>query len=84
MESLFEKTALVVQKTESLDPEDDSIGYEVTFIVDAKNMEPGHHHTSFVMETDDKSLFEKFAVGKETDLKFMEGATKIQQIKKAN
>lgn len=88
MESLYEKTALIVQKSEQLDPEDSSINYEVTMIVDARHGELKHFHTSFMMRTDDKSLYEKFLVGKETDLKFLEAISskvfKMDHVKKAN
>jgi hypothetical protein len=74
MESLFDKTALVVNKSEELNAEDRvSIEYQIMFIVE-ENGVPAHPHTTFAVNTDDKILYDKFIVGKKANLKILQDA----------
>ena len=74
MESLLEKTALVVNKSEGLNVDDQvSIEYQIMFVV-VEDGVPAHPHTTFAVNTDDKILYDKFIVGKKANLKILQDA----------
>ena len=69
METLLGKDALCVERTEGLEsPEDDLINYELTFVLGRNEPHPITVH----MHTDDRSVYEKFKVGKEYRIDFLE------------
>lgn len=74
MEALFERTALVVTKSEELNPEDRvSIEYHIMFLILDDDI-ASHPHTSFAINTDDKVLYDKFYVGKKANMKILQDA----------
>ena len=84
MESLYEKTAIVVSRSEELDPDDRvTINYEVIFLIEDEDEVA---HTTFTLHTDDKLVYDRFVTGKKADLKCLSKEQTLEEIprKRAN
>ena len=83
MESLYDKSAKVVQKAEALDPDDNSVDYEVILLLDEFTHGKKRHHTTLIIRTDDKVFYDKFTLGKDVDMKMLEKEGKLKPFPKS-
>ena len=71
MSELSRLKGLVVERIERVDPEDHSIGYSLMFVVVDDELEGSEHSSTFQIETDNKTFFNRFAIHEEYALSFL-------------
>ena len=80
METIDQRKALVVEKSEVLDPEDMDVDLRIVFVA---GIGEGEKSVTITMSTEDREFFVKFTVGEEYNMGFLKDtkaavATKMQ------